>query len=319
MYIPPFTISAEAINKIADISRLMERYAIRMEQEDALLLRKANKIKTIHSSLAIEGNTLDENQVRDIVNGKAVVAPLRQIQEVKNAIATYEQFPHLDAFKESDLLRAHGIMMQALVENAGQYRKGGVGVFSDEGCVHMAPPAERVPYLMADLFDWLKHSPDHLLVRSCVFHYEFEFIHPFADGNGRTGRLWQTLILRKWEPIFTYLPIESMILEHQADYYAALNAANTQGSATVFIEFMLEMILEALKNIYVKQHIKSPEDQLLVLLKSDPRMTIPVMAEHLGLSDRQIRRLIASLKAQNRLHREGSNKTGRWVVSRKSR
>ena len=157
------------------------------------------------------------------------------------------------------------------------------------------------------------------LTAAAYFHAKFENIHPFADGNGRTGRLWQTLILRKWEPIFTYLPIESMILEHQADYYAALNAANTQGSATVFIEFMLEMILEALKNVYVKQHIKSPEDQLLVLLKSDPRMTIPVMAEHLGLSDRQIRRLIASLKAQNRLHREGSNKTGRWVVSRKSR
>ena len=183
----------------------------------------------------------------------------------------------------------------------------------------MAPPADLVAEEVSDLFKWYEDSDLHPLIKSSIFHYEFEFIHPFADGNGRTGRLWQTLILRKWEPIYTYLPIESMILEHQADYYAALNAANTQGSATVFIEFMLEMILEALKNVYVKQHIKSPEDQLLVLLKSDPRMTIPVMAEHLGLSDRQIRRLIASLKAQNRLHREGSNKTGRWVVSKKSR
>jgi Fic family protein len=210
-------------------------------------------------------------------------------------------------------------MMDGLVMGAGTFRNTGVGVYAGDQLIHAGTPAQYVPEAMQQLFEWLQNTTAHPLVASCVFHYEFEFIHPFADGNGRTGRLWQTLILRKWEPIFTYLPIESMILEHQADYYAALNAANTQGSATVFIEFMLEMILEALKNVYVKQHIKSPEDQLLVLLKSDPRMTIPVMAEHLGLSDRQIRRLIASLKAQNRLHREGSNKTGRWVVSKKSR
>ena len=222
MYTPPFTISAEAINKIADISRLIERYAIRMEQEDALLLRKANKIKTIHSSLAIEGNTLGEDQVRDIMNGKTIVAPLRQIQEVKNAIATYEQFQHLDAFKENDLLRAHAIMMQALVDNAGRYRRGGVGVFSESGCVHIAPPAERVPYLMSDLFDWLNHSHDHLLVRSCVFHYEFEFIHPFADGNGRMGRLWQSLILSKLHPIFEHLPVENMVYANQQQYYDAI-------------------------------------------------------------------------------------------------
>ena len=212
-------------------------------------------------------------------------------------------------------------MTKYLIQESGVFRKKEEGVFDGDCCIFMAPPAKFVPDLMEQLFDWMKEEKDniHPLILSSIFHYEFVFIHPFADGNGRTGRLWQTLILRKWEPIFTYLPIESMILEHQADYYAALNAANTQGSATVFIEFMLEMILEALKNVYVKQHIKSPEDQLLVLLKSDPRMTIPVMAEHLGLSDRQIRRLIASLKAQNRLHREGSNKTGRWVVSKKSR
>ena len=158
-----------------------------------------------------------------------------------------------------------------------------------------------------------------MLIRSCVFHYELELIHPFADGNGLVGRLWHTLLLSKWNLAFAWLPVESIIHDRQQEYYAAINTSNDAGESTVFIEFMLKMILEALKNVYVKQHIKSPEDQLLVLLKSDPRMTIPVMAEHLGLSDRQIRRLIASLKAQNRLHREGSNKTGRWVVSRKSR
>lgn len=169
MYTPPFTVSAKAINLIADIAGLIERYAIRLEQEDGLLLRKINRVKTIHSSLAIEGNKLSEDEVRDIIDGKTVVAPIREIQEVKNAIATYELFSQLDAFKENDLLRAHGVMMQALVDNAGHYRRGGVGVFGEQGLVHLAPPADRVPMLMGDLFDWLKHSNDHLLVRSyCV-------------------------------------------------------------------------------------------------------------------------------------------------------
>ena len=247
MYTPPFTISAEVINKIADISRLIERYVIRMEQEDAFLLRKANKIKTIHSSLAIEGNTLEEEQVRDIMNGKTVMAPLRQIQEVKNAIATYESFHKLDAFKEADLLKAHSIMMQALVDNAGRYRSCGVGVFSEHGCVHMAPPADRVPFLMADLFDWLRHSNDHLLIRSCVFHYEFEFIHPFMDGNGRMGRLWQSLILSKLNPIFEHLPVENMVYANQQQYYDAISVSTNMGQSGPFIDFMLGEIQKTLE------------------------------------------------------------------------
>lgn len=335
MYIPPFTISAEAINKIADISRLMERYAIRMEQEDALLLRKANKIKTIHSSLAIEGNTLDENQVRDIVNGKAVVAPLRQIQEVKNAIATYEQFPHLDAFKESDLLRAHGIMMQALVENAGQYRKGGVGVFSDEGCVHMAPPAERVPYLMADLFDWLKHSPDHLLVRSCVFHYEFEFIHPFADGNGRMGRLWQSLILSKLHPVFEHLPVENMVYANQQQYNDAITASSNAANSGPFIDFMLGEILKTLEahkgnpiQVFPNKVPNKVPNKLLEafpnlpnavwniydILKEDGTQTSSELARQVGISERMVRKYISMLKANGLIIRIGSNKNGFWKI-----
>ena len=195
MYKPPFTVSAKAINLIADISGQIERYAIRLEQEDGLRLRKVNRIKTIHSSLAIEGNTLSEGQVRDIIDGKNVVAPIKQIQEVKNAIATYNLYQSLDPFSVKDLLRAHGVMMQSLVDDAGRFRHGGVGVFGEKGLVHLAPPTDRVPMLMNDLFAWLKDSKDHLLIRSCVFHYEFEFIHPFIDGNGRIGRLWQSLIL----------------------------------------------------------------------------------------------------------------------------
>ena len=183
-YKPPFTISAKAISMIAEISALIERYAIRLEQHDALKLRKANKIKTIQSSLAIEGNTLSENQVTDILDGKRVVAPLREIQEVRNAIATYDLFPKLDPFSINDLLKAHGVMMSALVDDAGQFRHGGVGVFAGKQPIHIAPPAERVPGLIANLFDWLKHAEDHLLIRSCVFHYEFEFIHPLPSANG---------------------------------------------------------------------------------------------------------------------------------------
>ena len=246
-YTPPFTVSAEAINMVAKISAQMERYAIRLEQEDSLRLRKANRIKTIHSSLAIEGNTLSENDVRDILDGKHIVAPIRQIQEVKNAIKTYELYPTLDAFKEKDLLRAHGVMMQALVDHPGKYRHGGVGVYGENGLVHLAPPADRVPQLMGDLFDWLKKSKDHLLIRSCVFHYEFEFIHPFLDGNGRMGRLWQSLILGKLHPLFEHLPVENMVYANQQQYYDAIAASTQAGQSGPFIDFMLGEIFKALK------------------------------------------------------------------------
>ncbi|MDE6324609.1 MAG: Fic family protein, partial [Duncaniella sp.] len=211
MAIPPFNVSATAINLIAEISALLERHNIALESEQELRLRKANRIKTIHSSLAIEGNILSEDDVRDIVNGKQVIAPLRQIQEVKNAIRVYDIYSRLNPFSEKDLLKAHNIMMESLTDDAGRYRRGGVGVFGERGLVHMAPPPQRVPELMGELFSWLKTSKDHLLIRSCVFHYEFEFIHPFSDGNGRTGRLWQSLILGSLKPLFELLPGENIV------------------------------------------------------------------------------------------------------------
>ncbi len=181
---------------------MLERCSIAIESDDSLRLRKANRIKTIHSSLAIEGNSLTEEDVRDILNGKNVIAPIRQIQEVRNAIRAYELYGSLNPFKESDLKQAHAVIMEALTPDAGRYRSGGVGVFGDKGLVHLAPGAAMVPSLMGNLFEWLNSSKDHLLIRSCVFHYEFEFIHPFSDGNGRTGRLWQSLILGQLHPVF---------------------------------------------------------------------------------------------------------------------
>lgn len=339
-YRPPFEVSAEAINLIAEISAQIERYAIRLESEDGLRLRKANRIKTIHSSLAIEGNTLSEDEVRDIVDGKTVVAPLRQIQEVKNAIKAYELYPSLDAFKEKDLLKAHGVMMEALVDNPGLYRSGGVGVYGEKGLVHLAPPADRVPLLMGELFDWLKHSKDHLLIRSCVFHYEFEFIHPFIDGNGRTGRLWQSLILGKLHPLFEHLPVENMVYANQQAYYDAITASSDAGQSGPFIDFILGEILRTLKahqgeplqdkackevpnkipnKVPVKLKAAYPELSdfawaVYLEIKADNKMTADKIGSSLGISSRMVRKHIAVLREKSLIERVGSNKTGYWKV-----
>lgn len=335
MYIPPFTVSSEAINLIAEISAQIERYAIRLEQEDGLRLRKVNRIKTIHSSLAIEGNRLSEGQVSDLIDGKNVVAPLKEIQEVKNAIKTYEMYPTLDAFKEKDLLKAHSVMMQALVEDAGCYRRGGVGVFGEKGMVHLAPPAERVPILMHDLFDWLKHSKDHLLIRSCVFHYEFEFIHPFIDGNGRMGRLWQSLILGKLHPLFAHLPVENMVYRNQQQYYNAISASSKAGESGPFIDFMLSEIYKTLKShqgeplqgkvankvankvadkITGKATSKSAQ-KVLLLLSENGHLTREELGERVGLSLGGIKKIINALRESGLIERIGSNKTGYWKVN----
>ena len=216
------------------------------------LLRKANRIKTIHSSLAIEHNTLSLKQVTAIIDGKQVLGAPNEIQEVKNALKAYQLMPQLDAFKEKDLLKAHELMMLALVDNSGQYRTTGVGVFDGDRCIHMAPPAERVPALMHDLFEWVRKTDVHPLVSSCVFHYEFEFIHPFIDGNGRMGRYWQTMLLSRWKGIFAWIPVETIVKEHQQEYYDVIAKCDAAGNSTAFIEFMLRCLLDAM-NRYAKE------------------------------------------------------------------
>jgi len=332
------------VNLIAEIAAQMERYALRMEQEDGLRLRKANRIKTIHSSLAIEGNTLTEGQVRDIMDGKNIVAPIRQIQEVKNAIATYELYPSLDPFEVKDLLKAHGTMMMALTDDAGFFRRSGVGVFSETGLVHMAPPPQRVAGLMEDLFEWLRASEDHLLIRSCVFHYEFEFIHPFSDGNGRTGRLWQSLILGRLHPLFEHLPVENIVYSNQQEYYDAIAASTKAGNSNPFIEFMLGEILKTLKEhqgeeleidtslspmerqfgvlfgkeFGIKFGIKFGinDKQLLLLLNSNPAFTAADIAERIGMTKRGVEKLIKKFRDLGVLSRHGSAKTGLWIIHR---
>lgn len=324
-YRPPFTLSAKAVGRVADIAAQMERFAIRMEQSDAFTLRRANRIKTIHSSLAIEGNHLLESEVADILDGKTVVAPIREIQEVKNAIRVYDEFERLDPFLMDDLLRAHGLMMSALTDDAGHFRKGGVGVYSENGLVHMAPPAERVHPLMSDLFNWLKNADDHLLVRSCVFHYEFEFIHPFIDGNGRMGRLWQSLILSRWHPAFAHLPVENIVYSNQQAYYDAIALSTKQGESGPFIEFMLGEIVDTVRRHQGEPIIKEEnvgvnvgvnEQKVLELIMENGHVTAKQMADEMGISQRQVERLLASLTKKQIIVREGADKNGYWKLNK---
>ena len=322
MYKPPFTVSPKAINLIASISSQIERYAIKMEQGDTLRLRRANRIKTIHSSLAIEGNTLSEGEVQAVLEGKTVIAPLKEIQEVRNAIKTYELYPKLNPFSIPDLLLAHGTMMAGLVDEAGMFRKGGVGVFDGDKPVHIAPQADRVRDLMNDLFVWLENADDHLLIRSCVFHYEFEFIHPFADGNGRIGRLWQSLILGRLNPIFEHLPVENMVYSNQQAYYNAINKSSFLADSGPFIDFMLEEILNALidhqgksnADIADEKGLNYQQERVLGYLRADRHMTAAKIAKDLDMSARQVERMLADLKAKGIIRREGANRNGYWIV-----
>lgn len=244
-YQPPFTITPLIATLVGKISETVGRLTILREQSNSLRLRRINRIRTIRGSLAIEGNQLTEAQVTAILDGKRVIAPPREIQEVRNALVAYERFDDWNPRDERELIEAHRILMSGLIDEAGSYRRGGVGVMEGSHVIHMAPPADRVPTLMGDLFQWLTTSEAHPLIASSVFHYEFEFIHPFADGNGRMGRLWQSLILARWNNLFADLPVENLVFEHQSDYYHALQKSTQQADSSHFIEFILAMIFDA--------------------------------------------------------------------------
>lgn len=274
---------------VAEISELIGRYTILAEQNLAPRLRRENRIRTIQASLAIENNTLTLAQVTAVIDGKRVLGLPREIQEVRNAFAAYEAMDNWHPASEADLLAAHGLLMSALVDHPGVFRSGGVGIFRGEHLVHMAPPADRVPYLMTDLLDWLKRSEEHPLISSGLFHYELEFIHPFADGNGRMGRLWQTLILRQWKPLLVYLPVETVIRERQDEYYRALAEADEHADATPFVEFMLQSLLDAIREAVdtdqVSDHVS---DQVKILFEAigNSELSSSDLMKALGLSHR---------------------------------
>ena len=246
---PPYEITNRILRFISSISEKIGEVKSARLQSPPTELRKKNRIKTIQSSLEIEGNTLTIQQITDLINNKRVVAPGKDILEVKNAIAVYNRLKEFKVYQLKSLCKAHEILMDGLVDAPGKLRTTSVGIVKGDNVAHLAPPGDMVYALMNDLFDYLKNDDDILLVKSCVFHSEFEFIHPFIDGNGRMGRLWQTMILKEYSPVFEFLPIESIVKSRQQDYYNALGKSDNQGSSTVFIEFMLNVINDALEEL----------------------------------------------------------------------
>ncbi|MDR1111930.1 MAG: Fic family protein [Deltaproteobacteria bacterium] len=287
-YEPPVAITPAILGLVADISVKADRLSVRGESALDLRLRRISQVRSIKGSLAIEGNTLGEEAITAVLDGKRVVAPLREIQEVRNAIAAYDVFEKWTPHDETDLLKAHGLLMAGLIDDAGLYRRGGVGVIAGSQVLHLAPPAKRVPLLMGDLLDWLSRTWLHPLVAGSVFHYEFEFIHPFTDGNGRLGRLWQTLILCRWNPCFVRIPVESIVHAHQEEYYQALREATNAADSAPFVEFMLAMILEALESAaspQVAPQVSPQVKRLLEVLSGE--MSGREIMEALGLTDRK--------------------------------
>ncbi len=290
-YIPPYEITDEMLELVSEIMENLGKLSGVNELEKLPRLRRVSRIKSIHSSLAIENNTLSIEQVTDVINGKRVLAPQKDIEEVHNAFNAYEKLSEINPYSIDDLLKIHGIMMNSLVKEAGSLRSGQVGVYNQDGkVVHLAPPADFVPQQLGQLFDWVKNSNANMLIKSSVFHYEFEFIHPFNDGNGRTGRLWQTALLASWKPIFAWIPIESIIKDNQEDYYNAITLSTSQGKSNIFIEFMLDVINKAIKDIITDtrnhyNHINNQITELMKVIESYPQSATELM-EKLNLKSR---------------------------------
>lgn len=321
-YEPPFRLTDSIVGRIVEIGALTGRASALDALPPNPRLRRENRIRTIHSSLAIENNTLSLDQVTAVLEGKRVLAPAKDILEVQNAFEAYEALDQMDPASIDDLLQAHKLMMQGLTADAGRFRSGNVGVFSGDKLIHPGTPARYVAETVGQLFEWLSCTSTHPLVRSCVFHYEFEFIHPFSDGNGRMGRLWHSLILQQWNPLFAWLPIESLVYENQQPYYDSLAKADAQGESTAFIEFMLEMVQEALQkmlndeqiNEQIYEQINPRLSALLALIARNPRITYAKAAEALEVSYATARRDFDALQEQGLVRREGSRKTGTWRI-----
>ena len=317
-YRPPFEMTDEIVNMISDIAELSGVITVTSALDTNLTLRRENRIKTIYSSLAIEQNTLSIDQVTDVINGKRVLAPPSDIKEVQNAYEIYDKLDQMDPYSVDDLLAAHKVMTGGLVKEAGMFRSGNVGVYDGDKLIHAGTPAAYVPEVMEQLFSWLKGNEYHPLVRACLFHYEFEFIHPFEDGNGRMGRLWHTLILSKWKPFFAWLPIESLIHDNQRKYYEVLAEADKNTDAGVFVTFMLGLINEAMQQVVntenVGINVGINGEKIIDLLKEDPKLNAVKLAEKLGLTSRQVERLLSDLKREGKLRRVGANKNGYWEI-----
>ena len=320
---PPFEITNTIIDSVAEIAELVGRLTSTNQLSSNPTLRRSNRIRTIHGSLAIEQNTLSLEQVTAVLNGKHVLASPKDVAEVKNAYEIYERLDELDPYSVDDLLTAHGIMTRELVDESGMFRTRPVGVVNQEGRVlHFGTLPQYVPDLVMELLDWVKNSDVHMLIRSCVFHYEFELIHPFADGNGRVGRLWHTLLLSKWNPAFAWLPVESIIHDRQEEYYAAINASNAAGESTVFIAFMLSAIKASLIDAISESDEMSDGamdkatmrwKQIEKFLETHPYIMNADVRALCGVSAATANRILAGLTAEGKLvkYREG----GHWAYT----
>lgn len=319
-YQPPLTLTPRIQKQVLAICEMLDRWSMMTGGKLSPHLRHNNRIRTIQASLAIENNTLSVEQVTAVIEGKRVLGLPREIQEVRNAFTAYEAMNQWQAHSHKDLLTAHQLLMQGLVDRPGQFRLGDVGVYRDKQLVHMAPPASRVSLLMQDLLHWLKVSDLHPLVVSAVFHYEFEFIHPFDDGNGRMGRLWQTVILTHWQGILAGLPVETVIRDRQEAYYQALLIADQAADTTPFVEFILDAIADALsealkdqsKRVGTGKSSEKSSEKILEYLRSKPKLSARDLAELLEISPRAVEKQIASLKKAGRLQRIGPAKGGFW-------
>jgi Fic family protein len=329
-YAPPLTLTPELLNRVAAIAEALGRWSARQDALPSPRLRRENRIHTIQASLAIEQNSLSLEQVSALFDGQRVLGPARDIQEVRNAIAAYDALPRWDPSNPQHLLEAHGLLMAGLIDAPGRFRSGGVGIDRGDQLVHMAAPAARVPGLVGDLLAWLAASTWHPLLVSCVAHYELEFIHPFADGNGRLGRLWQTLNLSRWNPLLAWLPIEEVIRSRQQGYDESLGQADQLGDLEPFVAYQLEAIHDALRSEIGSEMSSEKGSKLAAAIGATPGAAIDAvilpdlaterilsarrLAERLQLSQRAVEKHLAALQQKGRLLRHGSPRAGTWQV-----
>lgn len=320
---PPYTITDKMLNIATNIMEKIGEANYFESLNRFPELRRKTRIKSIHSSLAIENNQLSLFQVEAVINGKAVIGEQKDIQEVKNAYKAYEEIDNINLYSVEDLKKIHGILTFAIEDDSGKFRNHGEAVYDGDIQIFMAPPHRMVPTLMDNLFNWMNEAKENVnpLILFSIFHYEFVFIHPFSDGNGRTARLWQTAILAHWKDLFKYIPIESIIRKHQEEYYTAIQNCNNAGNSNEFIEFMLKVIDEAVDGMILNQQEttqettqKTTQEKIINLIKKNPSITQVEMAKALNLTRDGISYNIKALKEKGIIERVGSTKNGIWKI-----
>ena len=308
VYEPPFRLNEGIMSLLAEVCELVGQVEVAHREVMTVHLRRENQIRSIHSSLAIEHNSLTLEQVTAILDGKRVLGPAHEIREVQNAAEAYALMQSLNPLRGEDLLKAHRLMMNTLVREAGRYRSGGVGVVAGNQVIHMAPPAHLVPYQVQDLLTWYEKSSLHPLIKSAVFHYEFEFIHPFADGNGRMGRMWHTLLLAQWRPFFAWLPIEEFVARRQKEYYQALQVADSEANCECFVRLMMEVIRDVLRELAPEVgerevvDDRSSSDQVVTKLSASEREAVEALLGALGGDVLTARELMGRMGLRHRTH-----------------